>query len=100
MKIEVLKYSDIVSLTAEGIAFRNHDSIVFAECIRNNHGSRCIAERNIFASPAYFDFYPLGVLTRIVFDKRGLFSASRNRKDFLYLQKMILSYGYTTYDLS
>lgn len=100
MKMEVLKYTDIISVTSEGIAFANHNPIIFSECIREKMGSGCIAERNIDASPAYFDFYPLGILIRIVFDKRGLFSANRNRKAFLHLQRMILSYGYTTYDLS
>lgn len=98
--MKVLKYTDIVSVTAEGITFGNHNPILFSECIGEKRGLRCIAERNMYAAPAYFDFYTPGTATRIIFDKKGVFSQTKNRKDFLCLQKMILTYGYTTYDLS
>jgi len=42
----------------------------------------CIAARNIDASPAYFDFYPQGILTRIVFNKKDYFQQAGIEKIF------------------
>ena len=60
----------------------------------------CIAERDITAKPPYFEFFAPGEPVRIVFDGKGLFADSRNRRLFGEFQMKIKAFGYMTYDLS
>ena len=94
-------FSEVKAIDKNGIAFMDGTEIAFGECMnwRHNRGT-CVAERNICANPPYFEFFTLGSQTRIVFDKRGLFSKRRNRSDFLKLQQAINRLGYSSYDLS
>lgn len=94
-------YTDIKTIDKSGITFLNRDKIIFADCIKNRYNSAtCVAERNIAASPPYFEFFTHYKSTRIIFNKKGLFSKSINCKHFLKLQIQINNIGYSSYDLS
>lgn len=43
---------------------------------------------------------PSKPLATIEFNKKGLFTKSKNIKDFLYMQNKLNDYGYSTFDLS
>lgn len=94
-------FSDIVSMDREGIVLSCGSKIIFGECAGGRYNSSlCIAERDIIASPPYFEFFIPGEPVRIVFDKRGLFAGRENRRRFGEFQMKIKAFGYTTYDLS
>lgn len=101
MKYYGRSYNDIKSIDKNGIYFSDGDKILFAACIEQRYNSKtCVAERDMFASPAYFEFFTPDKPTRIVFDKKGSFSKHINRKHFLELQMQINNAGYSSYDLS
>lgn len=94
-------YFDIRTVDENGIFFVNEDKIIFADCIGKRYDSEtCVAERDIVASPPYFEFFTPYKPTRIIFNKKGLFSKFINRRHFLRLQMKINDIGYSTYDLS
>lgn len=94
-------YFEIEAIDKKGITFKNRDRIVFMDCIGKRYNSEtCVAERDCTASPPYFEFFTPNKSTRIIFNKKGLFSKSTNRKLFLELQMQINSMGYSSYDLS
>ena len=94
-------YFDIRAVDEDGITFVNGDKIIFAACIGKRYNSAtCVAERNITASPPYFEFFTPYKPTRIIFNKKGLFSKFINSKHFLKLQIQINHIGYSSYDLS
>ena len=105
MKDSEFSVCDIVSIDKTGILFKN-GKIFFYECVKefvktiSDSNFKCVAERDITARPPYYDFYTNGIKTRLLFDKKGLFSASKNKKMFIELQFKLIEYGYTTYDLS
>lgn len=100
MKYCERSYYDIKSIDKNGISFLNEDKILFAACIEQRYNSKtCVAERDMFALPAYFEFFTPDKPTRIVFGKKGLFSKYINRKHFLELQLQINNAGYSSYDL-
>lgn len=101
------RFSEIRMIDNEGITFNDGEMIVFKDCIGRKYNSKtCVAERDICAMPPYFEFFTPdrqsaeGIPVRIVFDKKGLFSKSVNRKNFLEFQMKINKAGYLTYDLS
>lgn len=94
-------FSDIEALDERGIILAGGRQIIFAECAGGRYNSElCIAERDITAKPPYFEFFAPGEPVRIVFDGKGLFADSRNRRLFGEFQMKIKAFGYTTYDLS
>ncbi len=100
-------FSQIKKIDNEGITFNDGEMIAFKNCIGRKYNSEtCVAERDICAMPPYFEFFTPawraagGISVRIVFDKKGLFSKSVNRKNFLDFQMKINNVGYSTYDLS
>lgn len=101
--MEYLKYSfsEIKDTNRNGITFISGEKINFKECIKRRYNSEtCVAERDISAQPPYFEFFTPNKTIRIVFDKKGLFSKSKNSNYFLKLQMTIIEYGYSSYDLS
>lgn len=98
-------FSDILTVDKNGITFKDSKNVSFDECAANFKAanslsiSKCVAERDITADPPYFPFYTSKKL-KLVFDRSGLFSKSRNKKAFIDLQLKILKTGFTTYDLS
>lgn len=107
MKYVKRSFSEIRRIDNEGITFNDGEIIAFKDCIRGKYNSEtCVAERDICAMPPYFEFFTPdrraagGIPVRIAFDKKGLFSKSVNRKNFLDFQMKINNMGYSTYDLS
>ncbi len=92
----IKKYSEIEKIGKDCIFFDDGTKIQINDCVRKDTNT-CIAERDITAIPPYFDFF---TGDKIIFDKKGLFSQSKNKKDFQKLQLQLQSMGYTTYDLS
>ena len=93
-------FSEIKKIDKNGITFTNGESIVFKACIKQDCNSKtCIAERDLFAQPPYFLFFTADRPTKILFNKKGIFSKSVNRKHFRELQSMIIEFGYSSYDL-
>ena len=98
-------FSEILTVDKNGITFKDGEKVSFDECAENfknvhslNH-SKCVAERDIAAHPPYFLFYTNKRL-KLVFDRRGIFSKTKNKKAFIDLQIKIQETGFTTYDLS
>lgn len=101
MKYLEKSFFEIKDIDSNGITFTDGKLIIFKECIKQRYSSEtCVAERNILANPPYFEFFTPDIPTKIVFDKIGLFSNSKNLKDFRKLQNMIIDFGYSSYDLS
>ncbi len=97
----VKSFFEIKSTDRNGIIFNDASKIVFSES--TGHGAyddKCVAQRDITATPPYFDFYQADGCIRVIFDKKGFFSKKTNLKFFYKLQKAICDYGYTTFDLS
>ena len=92
----IKKYSEIEKIGKDCIIFNDGTKIQIIKCVRKDTNT-CIAERDITAIPPYFDFF---TGDKIIFDKKGLFSQSKNKKDFQKMQLQLQSMGYTTYDLS
>ncbi|MCM1314414.1 MAG: hypothetical protein NC205_05555 [Prevotella sp.] len=104
--ITIKSITDVVSISETGILLSGDIDISFQECAGNFHEEyknssiNCIGERNISLNPPYFEFYTSSNHIRLIFDYKGIFSESKNRKSFHAMQKYISVYGYTTYDLS
>ena len=98
--------TDVVSISETGILLSGDINIFFPECAGNFHtkhknsSMNCIGERDISANPPYFEFYTGENHIRLLFDYKGIFVKSKNRKLFHDMQKHISVSGYTTYDLS
>lgn len=98
--------NEIAEISAKGIALRNGGSIDFAECsetfriIRSIEGSKCVGERDI--SDFSFTFYTCPKPTMIKFIEKNafieFFSKRNARQRFYELQKIIIEFGYKTYD--
>ena len=94
-------FFEIKDIDKNGITFINGEAIVFKDCVKQRYKSNiCIAERNIFAKPPYFEFFTPDKPTKILFDKTGLFSKSINLKNFRKMQNLLIDFGYSSYDLS
>ena len=94
-------FSEIKQIDRHGITFISGEIIVFRECVKQRYNSEtCVAERDLFDQPPYFLFFTPDKPTKVIFNKKGLCSKSRNRKDFRELQEKILEFGYSSYDLS
>ena len=96
--------TDVVSKEKSGILLSGNIFVCFTECAGNFHAehhnssTNCIGIRDISASPPYFEFYTDGNHIKILFDLKGIFSVSKNRKLFHDMQKYISVSGYRTYD--
>ncbi|MBD5159285.1 MAG: hypothetical protein HDT23_03460 [Ruminococcus sp.] len=96
--------TDVISKEKSGILLSENIFISFPECavnfhtVNENSSMNCIGERNISANPPYFEFYTGGNHIKILFDYKGIFSESKNRKLFYAMQKYISVSGYRTYD--
>ncbi len=101
--------NDIAGISSHGISLKNGECINFRECachyeqIYGGSGT-CVAERDITGPAPSFEFYTAPKSTRIVFLPKGrireLFAKKNTEKRFRDLQKQILSFGFTTRDLS
>ena len=98
-------FSEILTVDKNGITFKDGERVSFDECAENYKAanslsqSKCVAERDITADPPYFLFYKSKRL-KLLFDSRGIFSKTKNKKAFIDLQFKIQKTGFTTYDLS
>ncbi|MBE6902088.1 MAG: hypothetical protein E7478_06400 [Ruminococcaceae bacterium] len=94
-------FSEIEIIDKNRITFIDGEVIVFKECIKQHYNSEtCVAERDILAKHPYFKFFTPDIPTKIIFDQTGLFSNLKNLNNFRNLQKMIIDFGYSSYDLS
>lgn len=94
-------FLEIKDIDSKGITFIDGTLIVFKDCIKQRYNSEtCVAERDILAKPPYFEFFTPDKPTKIIFDRTGLFSNSKNLTNFRKLQNMIIDFGYSSYDLS
>lgn len=101
MKYLEKSFFEIKDIDSNGIIFTSGKTIIFKDCIKQPYNSEtCIAERDILAKPPYFVFFTPDKPTKIIFDKTGLFSNSKNRKEFRKLQNLLIDFGYSSYDLS
>jgi len=106
IEIKEVDYDSIVNIDTHGIKFRDFHWLTYEECAFNfkrkypNSSGKCIGERDITVNPPYIELYTFYAHDKILFNKKGLFSKSRNIDDFHYLQKLIQEFGYTTLDLS
>ena len=93
-------FYEIKEINQNGITFTNGEKIVFQSCFKQgSYGITFFAERDLFAQPPYFLFFTAERPTKILFNKKGIFSKSENRKQFRELQRMIIEFGYSSYDL-
>lgn len=102
-------YTQIESINKDGLTVKNGNKFVFIsfeECAKNYalenslKKSRCVAERDI--TKLIFIFYTEPKI-RLTFKKRFFIDwlpFKHATSEFRELQKAIISYGYTTYDLS
>ena len=94
-------FSEIETVNKIGITLKNGDKILFEDCIGNRYNSpTCVAERDITASPPYFEFFTANQPVRIIFDTKKIFSKQKIREQFVGLNRQIQKFGYSTYDLS
>lgn len=99
---DTFSYSDISAMDSSGILLESGVSIIFEECQKNfarvypESRGTCIAERSSTAYPPYFEFYTCGKSMVIAFDRLG----KDTQREFSAFQQRLMSYGYTTYDLS
>lgn len=98
--------SQVVKIEEQRITFSDGEVLEYTECVKifnsiyPDSNSNCIAQRDITANPPFFEFYANPVHLKIVFDYKGLFQKSKNKRAFREFHKQILEYGFTTYDLS
>jgi len=92
----IKRYSEIQSVSENSIIFVDGSQIRLKDG-RRQYSDKCVAERDITATPPYFSFFDGN---KIVFDEKGLFAKNKSKKNFLTLQQCLESAGYTTYDLS
>ena len=85
-------YKDLKSVDNGSISFTDGMTVLLGE-IRS-------VERNICGDLPYFLFKSKRFDIRVIFDKKGILSKSRNRKDFLAFQKVLEEHGITSLDLS
>lgn len=104
-KINFWSFDRIKGINENGIDFGGGYFVRFAECVQLYKRFRpenecCIGERDITAKPPFIEFQSLRYRDRVSFDKRGLFSESKNDRNFHELCRIIRGYGYSTFDLS
>ena len=104
--MKLFSYSDIQEITQKGISLKDGTFIDFIVCVRNaceyfnNDVTSCVAERNSYANPPYFEFFS-DERVKIEFNThKGLFAKKKNYDDFRNLQQALQDINYTTYDLS
>lgn len=95
----------IKSLTSQGILLESGDFINFAECAVNFaaiHGGsgKCVGERDITGSNPSFGFYTAPLTTHIFFMPRGLFGRRRALRRFHEMQRLLESFGFSTFDMT
>lgn len=100
MKCKERHYSEIKAVDRNGITFEDGTEILFSECAGLYDSETCVAERDVTASPPYFSFGTPDQPTKILFDRKGVFSAYKNRNEFRSLELSIIKAGYKTFDLS
>ncbi|MDE6833747.1 MAG: hypothetical protein K2J39_05850 [Ruminococcus sp.] len=104
--ITIKSITDVIGISENGILLSGNIFIYFPECTGNfsaeynDISMNCVGERNISTNPPYFEFYTGDNHIKIVFDYKGIFSGSKNRKLFHDMQKYISDSGFRTYDLS
>lgn len=106
--MKIYNFNSIKNVSEKSIIFTDGFEISFDECIKGfkrkysnfENISNCIAERNIFAKPPYFQFYIEDMEIKLVFNCKGLFSKKRNENFFHSFQNKILFMGYKSFDLS
>lgn len=106
--MQIYNYDSIQRISEKSIIFSDGLEIYFDECIKGfkrkycnfKNTSTCIAERNIFAKPPYFQFYINNMEIKLVFNCKGLFTKKRNENLFHSFQNKILNMGYKSFDLS
>ena len=72
----IKKYSEIEKIGKDCIFFDDGTKIQINDCVRKDTNT-CIAERDITATPPYFDFF---TGDKIIFDKKGLFAQEVQRQ--------------------
>ncbi|MBQ7335390.1 MAG: hypothetical protein IJW92_02820 [Clostridia bacterium] len=101
--------NDIAGISANGISLKNMQFINFRECAYNFqkiHSGKCtcVAERDITGSNPSFAFYTAPKTTHIFFLPKSrlkeFFAKKNTARRFYDLQRQIISFGFTTYDLS
>ena len=85
----IKKYSEIEKIGKDCIFFDDGTKIQINDCVRKDTNT-CIAERDITATPPYFDFF---TGDKIIFDKKGLFSKSKNKNRFSKIAVTATKYG-------
>lgn len=105
---EVFTESEIVGISAQGIALKNGGYIDFAVCAEvwakanSVENTACIGDRDI--STLCFTFYTLPKPITIQFVKKGrlaeFFSKNNTYQRFHKLQCRIVELGYTTIDMT
>jgi len=100
-------YKDVQEITEAGILFKDGFKLFFEEC-RNGWAmvnkiqreeSYCVAERDILAKPSYYLFFSQDRV-KIVFDNKGIREKKKNKNRFQNLQKILNSFGLSSYDMS
>lgn len=109
MVVDKNNYTQIGSINKDGLTVKNVNKFVFIsfeECVKNYalenslEKSRCVAERDI--TKLTFIFYTEPKI-KLTFKKKIFIDwlpFKHTTSKFRGLQKAIISYGYTTYDLS
>lgn len=100
-------YSDIREITRYGILFADGYRLSFEECNDEwcaEHGinkgeSHCIAIRDSLGEIPYLLFCCTDKV-RVLFNRKGIFYKNKNRNDFVKLQRILNSFGFSTYDLT
>lgn len=101
--------NDIAGVSPNGISLKNMKFINFRECAYNFqqiHGGdgKCVGERELLCATPSFCFYTAPKTTDIFFLQKGklkeLFAKKNTAQRFHELQRQILSFGFTTYDMS
>lgn len=106
MITEEISYREIHTVDSEGITLKDERKINFQECMLSwqkesgTDQTTGIGKRDICAAPPYIELYGIICHYKILFDEKGIMAKSRNQKNFHQLQFKILSYGYSTFDLS
>ncbi|MDE6036379.1 MAG: hypothetical protein K2G36_10805, partial [Ruminococcus sp.] len=92
MKI-IKSISNVISKDKSGFSLSENVSVYFPDCAVNfnaeHHDSskNCIGIRDISANPPYYEFFTGENHIKILFDIKGIFHKSKNRKLFNDMRK-------------